>query len=49
MRVLSVAPSNSRKMAIFTMDKQTRQILAFHVGDRSEDSAKQLWAKTPVV
>ena len=31
------------------MDKQTRQILAFHVGDRSQDSAKQLWAKIPEV
>ena len=24
------------------MDKQTRQIIAFHVGDRSRESAKQL-------
>ena len=31
------------------MDRQTRQILAFHVGDRSRDSAKQLWAKIPAV
>jgi IS1 family transposase len=31
------------------MDKQTRQILAFHIGDRSRDSAKQLWAKIPAV
>ena len=31
------------------MEKQTRQIIAFHVGDRSQDSAKQLWAKTPEV
>ena len=31
------------------MDKQTRQILAFHVGDRSQDSAKQLWANMPAV
>jgi insertion element IS1 protein InsB len=29
------------------MDKQTRQILAFHVGDRNQASAKQLWAKIP--
>jgi insertion element IS1 protein InsB len=29
------------------MDKQTRQILAFHVGDRSQNSAKQVWAKIP--
>jgi insertion element IS1 protein InsB len=29
------------------MDKQTRQILVFHVGDRSQDSAKELWAKIP--
>ena len=31
------------------MDRQTRQILAFYVGDRSRDSAKQLWAKIPAV
>ena len=31
------------------MDKQTRQIIAFHVGDRSQDSAKQLWANIPAV
>jgi insertion element IS1 protein InsB len=29
------------------MDKQTRQIIAFHIGDRSQDSAEQLWAKIP--
>jgi IS1 family transposase len=31
------------------VDKQTRHILAFHVGDRSRDSAKQLWANSPAV
>lgn len=31
------------------MDKQTCQIIAFHVGDRSRDSAKQLWANIPAV
>ena len=31
------------------MDKQTRQILAFYVGDRSRDSAKRLWANIPAV
>jgi insertion element IS1 protein InsB len=31
------------------MDKQPRQIIAFYVGDRSQDSAKQLWAKSPAV
>ena len=31
------------------MDKQTRQIIAFHVGDRSYNSAKQLWANLPAV
>src|SRR5262249_1101505 len=29
------------------MNKQTRQIIAFHVGDRSHESATQLWAKLP--
>jgi len=27
------------------MDATTRQVIAFHVGDRSRDSAKELWAK----
>jgi IS1 family transposase len=31
------------------MDKQTRQIIAFHVGDRSHESAQQLWANLPAV
>src|SRR5438876_11281295 len=30
-------------------DAQTRQIIAFHVGDRSRASAKALWAKMPLV
>jgi insertion element IS1 protein InsB len=30
------------------MDAQARQGIAFHVGDRSRDSAKTLWAKLPV-
>lgn len=29
------------------MDATTRQIIAFHVGDRSHTSAEQLWAKMP--
>jgi insertion element IS1 protein InsB len=31
------------------MDVKTRQVIAFHVGDRSRRSAKRLWAKIPVV
>ena len=31
------------------MDTQTRQIIACHVGDRSHESAKQLWATLPAV
>ena len=29
------------------MDATTRQIIAFHVGDRSHMSAEHLWAKLP--
>jgi insertion element IS1 protein InsB len=29
------------------MDAKTRQVIAFHVGDRSRKSAKRLWAKMP--
>jgi insertion element IS1 protein InsB len=31
------------------MDARTRQVIAFHVGDCSRISAKQLWAKIPLV
>ena len=31
------------------MDAKTRQIIAFHVGDRSGESGKALWAKMPLV
>jgi insertion element IS1 protein InsB len=30
------------------MDAKTRQVIAFHGGDRSRRSAKQLWAKIPL-
>jgi insertion element IS1 protein InsB len=29
------------------MDATSRQVIAFHVGDRSRRSAKRLWAKIP--
>jgi insertion element IS1 protein InsB len=31
------------------MDAKTRQVMAFHVGDRSRKSAQRLWAKIPLV
>jgi IS1 transposase len=31
------------------MEKATGQIIAYHVGDRSRDSARQLWANLPTV
>lgn len=31
------------------MDAQTRQVIAFHIGDRSRKSAKQLWANIPAI
>jgi insertion element IS1 protein InsB len=31
------------------MDTQTRQVIAFHAGDHSRESAKQLWANIPAV
>ena len=30
------------------MDATTRQIIAFHVGDRSHESGKALWAPIPL-
>jgi insertion element IS1 protein InsB len=34
-------------MDMAAMDAKTRQVMAFHVGDRSRKSAKRLWAKIP--
>ena len=31
------------------MDTETRQVIAFHIGDRRRDSAKELWDKIPLV
>jgi insertion element IS1 protein InsB len=46
----SFVKSKANKQWVWiAMDKQTRQIIAFHVGDRSHDRAKQLWANLPVV
>src|SRR5262249_42353568 len=39
----------NKQWSWIAMDATTRQIIAFHVGDRSRDSAKALWAKIPLV
>jgi len=39
----------NRQWIWIAMDAQTRQVIAFHVGDRSRDSANALWAKIPLV
>jgi insertion element IS1 protein InsB len=44
-----VAKKANKQWVWIAMDKQTRQIIAFHVGDRSHESAKQLWASLPAV
>jgi len=38
-----------RQWTWMAMDAVTRQIIALHVGDRSRDSANELWAKIPGV
>jgi insertion element IS1 protein InsB len=38
----------NRQWIWMAMDAKTRQVIAFHVGDRSRDSAQALWAKIPV-
>jgi len=44
-----VAKKANKQWVWIAMDKQTRQIIAFHVGDRSHASAQQLWANLPAV
>jgi insertion element IS1 protein InsB len=46
----SFVKKKANKQWVWTaMDKQTRQIIAFHIGDRGCDSAKRLWASLPEV
>jgi insertion element IS1 protein InsB len=46
----SLVETKANKQWIWmAMDAKTRQLIAFHVGDRSRDSAKTLWASIPVV
>jgi insertion element IS1 protein InsB len=39
----------NRQWIWIAMDANTRQVIVFHVGDRSCNSAKELWAKIPLV
>ena len=39
----------NRQWIWIAMDATTRQIIAFHVGDRRRDSAKELWANIPEI
>jgi insertion element IS1 protein InsB len=44
----SLVQKKANKLWIWlATDAKTRQVMAFHVGDRSRESAKHLWAKIP--
>jgi insertion element IS1 protein InsB len=44
-----VVQQKARKQWMWiAMDATTRQVMAFHVGDRSRKSAKRLWAEMPL-
>jgi insertion element IS1 protein InsB len=42
-----VGTKANRQWVWIAMDADTRQIIAFHVGDRSRQSAEALWGKIP--
>jgi IS1 family transposase len=42
-----VQKKETKQWMWLAMDVKTRQIIAFHVGDRSRKSTKRLWAKIP--
>jgi len=44
-----VGTKENRQWVWIAMEATTRQVLAFHVGDRSSQSAKALWEKMPAV
>jgi hypothetical protein len=42
-----VAKEANRQRLWIAMDAKTRQVMAFHIGDRSRNNGEQLWAKLP--
>ena len=42
-----VGKKENKKWVWLAMDVKTRQIIAFHVGDRSKESARKLWNNIP--
>jgi len=42
-----VAKKSDKQWIWIALDVKTRQVIAFHVGDRSKESARQLWDKIP--
>ena len=42
-----VGKKSNKQWIWIALDTHTRQIIAFHVGDRGRDSAKELWEKIP--
>jgi insertion element IS1 protein InsB len=44
-----VGKKANRQWVWIAMDATMRQVIAFHVGDRSQVSAEQLWTKLPVI
>jgi insertion element IS1 protein InsB len=44
-----VGKKANRQWGWIAMDATTRQVIAFHVGDRSQASAEQLWANLPAI
>jgi insertion element IS1 protein InsB len=44
-----VGSKDNKQWVWIAMDVSTRQIIAFHVGDRSQKSAKKLWQKIPKI
>ena len=43
-----VGDKSNKKWVWIAQCRQTRQVIAFHVGDRSSTAAKELWAKLPL-
>jgi IS1 family transposase len=43
-----VAKRENKRWIWLILERRTRQIIALHIGDRSQDSALALWAKVPL-
>ena len=46
--ISTITKKKNKQWIWIALDRKTRQVIAFHIGDRSKKSAQQLWDNLPI-